>query len=69
MDMVKISYENEDGVFSVEEWAELDGYVFISYTEEDIPDTVLPAMNRKQWNKLKRHVEHVLDSMEGDYES
>lgn len=67
MDMVKVNYETEDGIMSVEEWDEVDGYVKISYQEEDNIEQ-LPFMNRKDWEKLKKQVDHVLSCMEDNYD-
>lgn len=65
--MVKVNYETEDGIMSVEEWDEVDGYVKISYQEEDNIEQ-LPFMNRKDWEKLKKQVDHVLSCMEDNYD-
>ncbi len=65
--MVIVSYEKGDGIISVEEWCEMDGYVEVSFKEGDCVER-LPVMNRKDWEKLKKQVEHVLSCMEDNYD-
>ncbi len=67
MDMVRVNYETADGIISVEEWCEMDGYVEVSFKEGDCIDR-LPVMNRKEWEKLKKQVDHVLSCMEDNYD-
>ena len=67
MDMVKVSYESEDGIMSVEEWCEMNGYVVVSFKEGDCIDR-LPVMDKKEWEKLKKQVDHVLSCMEDNYD-
>ncbi len=65
--MVKVSYESEDGIMSVEEWCEMNGYVVVSFKEGDCIDR-LPVMDKKEWEKLKKQVDHVLSCMEDNYD-
>ena len=67
MDMVKVNYETEDGIMSVEEWGEVAGYFVVSFKEGGCVDS-LPVMNRKDWEKLKKQVDHVLSCMEDNYD-
>ena len=62
--MRKVNYETEDGILRIKEWEEVGGYIRISYEEGDTVD----FMNKKDWEKLKRQVDHVLSCMEDNYD-
>ena len=62
--MIEIKVQTEDGHFEIEEWDQVDGYVQISYHEEDIPAQTLPCLNKKEWRKLCKHVDHIFSVME-----
>ena len=62
--MIEIKVQTEDGHFEIKEWDEIEGYVQISYKEEDVPSQVLPYLNKKDWDNLRKHVNHIFSVIE-----
>jgi hypothetical protein len=62
----KVSFETDDGQFTVSEWDEQAGLIQIVYKETGIEDTLLPVLTKDQWETLKRVGDFVCSEIHTD---
>tara|TARA_R110000851_G_scaffold97008_1_gene210430 strand:- start:1807 stop:2019 length:213 start_codon:yes stop_codon:yes gene_type:complete len=60
----KVSFEIEDGRFTVSEWDEMGDVLMIEYAEEELESCHLPVLTKEQWEALKRAGDYVFSEIE-----